>query len=102
LPVFVTESAAAAIREASEWWLENRPAAPTAFAEELERAFALISVQPGIGARARNVALEGVRRVHLARVRYRLYYRVSPSASQLEILALWRTSRGTDPLISGE
>jgi plasmid stabilization system protein ParE len=101
LPVFVTASAAAAIREASEWWLENRPAAPTAFAEELERAFAFISVQPGIGARARNVALEGVRRVHLARVRYRLYFRVSPSGGQLEILALWHTSGGEDPIIQG-
>jgi plasmid stabilization system protein ParE len=99
LPVFVTESAAAAIREASDWWVQNRPAAPAALAEELEKAFALISVQPGIGARARNLALETVRRVHLARIHYHLYYRVSPSGNELEILAFWHTSRGSAPVI---
>jgi hypothetical protein len=36
----------------------------------------LISVQPEIGARARNISLAGVRRLHLARVRYYVYYRV--------------------------
>jgi len=97
LPILITESAGEAIREASEWWANNRPAAPTAMAEELERAFVLISLQPGIGARALNVAVEGVRRVHLARVHYHLYYRVAPSGSRLEVLAFWHTSRGSEP-----
>ena len=97
LPVVVTRSAELAIREASVWWAQNRPSAPAALIEELQRAFALISVQPEIGARALNTSLPGVRRVLVARIRYYLYYRRSPSGTQVEILALWHTSRGTGP-----
>jgi len=53
-----------------------------------------IASQPAIGARATNVKLAGVRRVHLARVHYHLYYRVT-SEPAIEILAVWHTSRGT-------
>jgi plasmid stabilization system protein ParE len=99
LPVFVTESAATAITEASEWWFWNRPSAPNALADDLETVLALVSVQPRLGARVRNVGLSGVRRVHLARVHYHLYYRVASSGTELEVLAFWHTSRGTGPLI---
>jgi len=99
LPVVVTKSAAAAIREAADWWAVNRSDAPTAFAGDLEKALSLISVQPGIGARAINVRLQGVRRVHLSRVHYHLYYRLSPSGTQLEVLAFWHTSRGAGPTV---
>jgi hypothetical protein len=34
-----------------------------------------MAVQPGVGALARNVSLPGVRRLHLARIRYDLCYR---------------------------
>lgn len=91
----VTRRAAAEIQDAAEWWYRNRPAAPDAVAEELERAFALITAQPNVGAIARNPRLAGVRRVHLARIRYHLYYRVS--RAQVEVLALWHTSRGSAP-----
>ncbi len=57
---------------------------------------------PGIGARARNAALAGVRRVHLSRVHFHVYYRVSQSGEQLEILAFWHTSRGSEPLFTEE
>ena len=48
------------------------------------------------GARATNSKLEGVRRVHLARVHYHLYYRTTHEPV-IEVLALWHTSRGTPP-----
>lgn len=86
LPVLVVESAARAITEASEWWLANREKAPGAFAEELERAFQLIASQPNIGARALNATLAGVRRIHLARVRYHLYYRVVTNPPAIQVL----------------
>lgn len=79
--------------------MANRPKAPGAFAEELDRALRLISSQPAIGARAANAALEGVRRIHLARIHYYLYYRVSNDSSSIEVLALWHTSRGSTPPI---
>lgn len=96
LPVRIVSSAAQAIAEAAEWWTANRPKAPAAFVAELERALHLIASQPAIGARATNVRLAGVRRVHLARVHYYLYYRIT-SEPAIEALALWHTSRGTSP-----
>ncbi len=99
LPVRIVSGAARAIVEAADWWIANRPKAPAAFAEELTRALQLIASQPGIGSRARNVKLSEVRRIHLARVHYHLYYRVVTSPPAIEVLALWHTSRGSDPPI---
>jgi plasmid stabilization system protein ParE len=96
LPVRIVGSAARAIAEAGKWWAANRPKAPDAFAVDLERALQLIASQPAIGARARNAKLVDVRRVHLARVRYYLYYRLT-SEPAIEVLALWHTSRSTTP-----
>ena len=78
LPTKVTKRADAQIQKAARWWLENRPKAPEAFKEELQRGFDLISQQPEVGAKATNVKLKNVRRIHLSRIRYFLYYRVRP------------------------
>ena len=51
LHVEVSDLARAQIRAAEAWWRVNRPKAPNAIREELERASLLISVQPEIGAR---------------------------------------------------
>jgi plasmid stabilization system protein ParE len=59
----------------------------------------LIALQPDIGARALNAKLSGVRRVHLSRVRYHLYYRSRLDHGTVEVLALWHTSRGTGPRV---
>jgi plasmid stabilization system protein ParE len=97
LQLGVTAQAAEQIREAAGWWQEHRPAAPGAVHEELERAFDLISLFPGVGAAARNPALQGVRRIHLSRIRYDLYYRVTETTVQ--VLALWHSSRGSTPAL---
>lgn len=96
LTVRIVGSAARAIAEAAEWWTANRLKAPDAFVADLESALKLIASHPDIGARARNVKLKDVRRVHLARVHYHLYYRMTSEPS-LEVLALWHTSRGANP-----
>jgi len=95
--VRVTKRAQAHIDRAALWWDENRPLAPEAFDEDLAEAFSLLSAEPGIGAPALDVRAQGVRRVHLARVHYYLYYRVR--GSRVDVLALWHTSRGTGPLL---
>jgi plasmid stabilization system protein ParE len=77
--------------------LANRDKAPHAFKEELERGFALISQRPDVGAVATNVKLKGVRRIHLARVRYYLYYR--EKEGRVEVLALWHSSRRRNPTL---
>jgi hypothetical protein len=56
LEIVVSALAAAQIRTASEWWRLNRPKAPDAIREDLERASSLIAIQPDLGARARNAA----------------------------------------------
>jgi len=99
LHVEVSEVAAGHIRVAEAWWRTNRLKAPNAIREELERACALVAAQPDIGSRARNVKLTGVRRVHLSRIRYHLYYRVSEAPRQLEILGFWHSSRERQPPI---
>ena len=95
LKIQVAQSAAQQITEVSEWWQKNRPDAPDAIREELQRVFALISSRPEIGALAVNTSLPGIRRVHLARIRYHLYYRVTAYA--VEVLAFWHSSRGSRP-----
>jgi plasmid stabilization system protein ParE len=97
LPIEVSALAAAHVRTAETWWGLNRPKAPGAIRAELERACSLIALQPAIGTRARNIALPGVRRLHLGRIRYDLYYRLVEAPRRLEILALWHASRGSRP-----
>ncbi len=91
----VNKRADAHIERAAIWWEQNRPLSPGALDEELAEAFSLLSSQPDIGAPAFNARTKGVRRVHLARIHYFLYYRVR--GEQIEVLALWHTSRGTSP-----
>ena len=99
LHIDISDLAKAQVRAAEEWWRLNRPKAPNAIREELERASVLVSIQPESGALARNISLPGVRRVHLARVRYHVYYRVLAEPERIEILAFWHASRGGNPLL---
>ncbi len=96
-PVKVTPRARREIRQASRWWAENRTKAPHAFREDVQRAFETLARQPRIGSPATNEKLAGVRRLHLKRIRYYLYYRVKGDPKRVEILALWHASRRTGP-----
>ena len=98
-PVQLTSLAASTIRNAEAWWRVNRTAAPNAIREELERAFAIIAAQPGIGSRAASVRLSGVRRIHLTRIKYDLYFRVLAAPDRVEVLALWHSRRDQGPPI---
>lgn len=91
----VTARARRHIRQAADWWELNRPLAPGAVKLELGEAFDLLRSQPGIGARATDTKAEGVRRFHLSRIHYFLYYRVV--GGTVEVLALRHTSRGAGP-----
>jgi plasmid stabilization system protein ParE len=97
LDIDISELATGQIRAAEEWWRLNRPKAPNAIREELERAVSIISLQPEAGARALNIALSGVRRLHLARVRYHVYYWLRTDPERIEILAFWHENRGSAP-----
>jgi plasmid stabilization system protein ParE len=95
--VRVTKRAQAQIDRAAKWWDENRDLAPEAFDEDLAKAFLLLSAEPRIGAPASGARAQGVRRLHLARIRYHLYYRVREGV--VEVLALWHASRGSGPAV---
>ena len=97
LQIQINDLAKAQVRAAEEWWRVNRPSAPNAIREELERAASLIALQPEVGTRARNVTLPDVRRLALDRIRYHVYYRVIADLEQVEILAFWHASRGSGP-----
>lgn len=99
LDIDISDLARAQIRAAEDWWRLNRSKAPNGIREELERAASIISVQPEAGARALNVSLPGVRRLHLARVRYYVYYWLLTDPERIEILAFWHESRGSEPPI---
>ena len=99
LSVEFTVLAAQHVREAEEWWRLNRAAAPNAVREELQQLLDVVSVQPRIGGRARKVKLEGVRRIHMPRIRYHLYYHVTGTPEFVEVVALWHSSRGSGPPI---
>jgi plasmid stabilization system protein ParE len=93
----VTRRAAGHIARAADWWNENRPFAVGAVRDELEQAVALLRVQPYVGSIAASTRAKGVRRIHLSRIHYFLFYRVQ--AGRVDILALWHTSRGVGPSI---
>ena len=63
--------------------------------QEVSRAVAILAMNPGLGVRIREGALNGVRRLQLPRIRCYLYYRVG--ADSLEVLAFWHTSLGYEP-----
>ncbi|HWM93010.1 MAG TPA: type II toxin-antitoxin system RelE/ParE family toxin [Thermoanaerobaculia bacterium] len=98
LRLLVVAEAERQIRDAAGWWHANRPAARGLFRQELARGFEFITTQPDIGPKALDVALAGVRRLHLLRIHYYLYYRVTDDQA-VEVLALWHTSRGELPPI---
>ena len=100
LHIEVRELADRQIREADAWWRKNREKAPNAIREELERVGALVASHPHLGARATNVTLQGVRRFHIERIHYDLYYRTVGSPPEaVEIVAFWGSRRGSGPPI---
>lgn len=92
----VSGAAKAQIEEISAWWAENRQKAPTLFDDELGAALERLASAPWIGAKLR-VRSRSLRRLVLQRSRYHVYYRVDSAADQVEIVAIWHTSRGKLP-----
>jgi len=99
LHIEVSELADQQIQEADRWWQQNRSKAPNAIREELERIGALLAFRPHLGARAVNVKLRGIRRIHIERIHYDVYYRLVGNPEYVEIVAFWGSRRGSGPPI---
>ena len=95
LRIKVSARAASQIRKAAEWWAENRPAAPGAVRTDIGEALALLAQQPGIGTFYEGARTKDVGRLLLGRIRYFIYYRVTPET--LDVLTVWHVSRGKQP-----
>jgi plasmid stabilization system protein ParE len=95
LDVEVTPRAAIQIEAAATWWSKNRPAAPDAIRVDFQEATALLSRQPGVGAKSRTARYPELHRLYLSRVRYHIYYHVR--AGKIVVVALWHASRGSGP-----
>jgi plasmid stabilization system protein ParE len=99
LSLIVWAQAAREIEEASAWWHANRHASPDALSDDVARAFALITLQPGIGAPALGGRLRNVRRLTLRRVGYFLYYRVVPEREEVQVLRFRHAHRRPGPAL---
>jgi plasmid stabilization system protein ParE len=97
LRVKISARAAAEVRRAAEWWLANRPAAPGAISADFAEAVALLSEQPGIGAKYVGTRTPSVRRLFLSRVGYFIYY--TADLADLKVLAFWHSSREHQPVL---
>ncbi|HEV8240002.1 MAG TPA: type II toxin-antitoxin system RelE/ParE family toxin, partial [Thermoanaerobaculia bacterium] len=90
--VHVSKRAAEQIRRAAGWWRTNR-SAHGLFDSELARGFDLITAHPGIGIQVISPDdIPGLRRLHLPRIRYSIYYRPTESET-IEVVAVWHSSR---------
>ena len=97
LALRIARRAVTEIERAELWWRENRPAAPEAFRADIYGAFTLLVRQPGVGAKVGNSKLSGVRRLHLGRIRYFVYYQ--PRGDELVVLSVWHSNRGKGPAL---
>jgi plasmid stabilization system protein ParE len=97
LDLFISRRAAREIDRVAAWWATNRPAAPGAVRQDLEAALSLLVEQPGIGAEVAGQGSADIRRFHIDRIRYWVYYRVR--GQRLEIVSVWHSSRGIGPSI---
>lgn len=88
-----TKRARQELRQAAQWWLENRQESADAFERELRHAFYILLAHPNMGQPIAH--LKNARRLHVSRLKSCLYYRSEPNG--ILILALWHTSRGADP-----
>ena len=97
LELFISRRAAAEVDRVAGWWAANRPAAPGAVRKDLAAAFALLAVQPRIGVEVEEASSPDIRRFHVDRIHYWVYYRVR--GKRLEVVSVWHSSRGTGPSV---
>ncbi len=89
LELFVSRRAAREVERIVQWWAVNRPATPGAVRQDLQAALNLLNlllVQPDIGVRVNEASSADVRRLHLDRIRYWVYYRVR--RNRFEVLSV--------------
>ena len=93
------ELAEPARRQAAEiegWWAENRPAAPSLFAQEFRDALELICRNPGVGTSWPTARRPDLRRVLMPRTKHHVYFRVDVPKKVVQVLAVWGAPRALE------
>ena len=80
-----------------DWWVANRPSAPTLFTDELEEVFQRICDMPGAGVRWPTARRPTLRRVLMPKTQNHVYFRVDEAKQVVHVLAVWGTPRARGP-----
>ena len=80
-----------------EWWVENRPAAPTLFTDELEEIFKTICERPHAGIGWPTPRRPALRRILMPKTRHHVYFRVDESKQIIHVLSVWGAPKGQGP-----
>jgi plasmid stabilization system protein ParE len=87
--------ALAEAKRKKNWWLSNRPAAPTLFENELKATLDSIAVAPELGTEYRGSFAVHVRRVLMPKTRNHVYFTVDEGA--VVVLSIWGAQRAKGP-----
>lgn len=84
------------IKRALDWWVTNRPDAPTLLADELDEHLDMLLRTPHLGEPWGERDGIEVRKVLLPRTKKKLFV-MRAAADELHILCFWGAQRGRDP-----
>jgi len=93
----ISKRARRQIEKMSHWWIENRPAAPTMFLDELGDAEQRLRENPEVGIVYARHRSGDVRRLLLSGSAHQLYYRYRRDRDELVVLTVWGAPRGRGP-----
>lgn len=85
------------IEKIQAWWVENRPAAPALFLDDLAGAERRLRTTPTLGVIYSAHKSGVVRRVLLEETHHHLFYRYRPERDELTVLAVWGAPRERGP-----
>lgn len=99
MKVELSKRAWRSIEKIQAWWVENRPAAPTLFLDELAEVEEVLRTTPEAGAVYATHRSGVVRRLTMPKTRHQLYYRYTHESRRLIVLAVWGAPRERGPLL---
>lgn len=80
-----------------DWWVANRPAAPSLFTDELEHVFRHICEIAGAGVRWPTSKRPTLRRILMPRTLNHVYFRVDEDKRVVHVFAVWGAPRERGP-----
>jgi plasmid stabilization system protein ParE len=93
----ISKRARRQIEKISAWWIENRPAAPSMFVDELADAERVLRGNPEAGTIYATHPTGVVRRVLLTGTKHHLYYRYRADQNEIVVLTAWGAPRERGP-----